>query len=439
MRTTTKARQPRTDSTAAAARPAAPAGRDRPAGAAGPGARDGSKPAGRGLSAQVCTSADEFGALEAEWDLLHGRCTAATPFQTHAWLHSWWRAYGARGAGRGLRVVLLRAAAPNAGAEGAQGAGRLVGAAAMMRVHRPFPALVPLGGAISDFSDVLLDDAYAQQAAPALAEALAGAAGSALVDFREVRPGAALERVYACWRGPRRTLPDSLCLELPAVPMDELVARLPSSRGQRVRSNLRKLAALGVERRVVAPEEVPAMLRALLALHRVQWQCRGRKVTGEHLRPRFAGHLEHAVRAMAARGAAAVTEFRLDGAVVAVDLTLLAPRLAGGYLFGADPRLRERKVDVATMLMHSGTLHLAELRDQRGSRDPAGGPGVLSLLRGDEPYKHHWRPERVVNRRLLLARGRSAALLTATAWDSAARSRAKALLRSRREGIGTAG
>ena len=31
------------------------------------------------------------------------------------------------------------------------------------------------------------------------------------------------------------------------------------------------------------------------------------------------------------------------------------------------------------------------------------GRQVLSLLRGDEPYKNHWRPRAVINQRLLLA------------------------------------
>ncbi len=59
--------------------------------------------------------------------------------------------------------------------------------------------------------------------------------------------------------------------------------------------------------------------------------------------------------------------------------------------------------------------------------------GTLSLLRGDEPYKHHWRPERVVNRRLLMARRRTAPLLTAALCDATARQRGREALRRWRE------
>ncbi|MFI0511837.1 GNAT family N-acetyltransferase [Streptomyces sp. WSLK1-5] len=356
-------------------------------------------------SVELVTDDTEFAELGADWGQLYARCAAATPFQSHAWLHSWWLSYGSRGR---LRLLLVR------------DGGELVAAAPLMRVRRPVPTLVPLGGAISDYGDVLLDDERGEEAVAALTEGLAAAARTALIDFREVRPGGAAERIYECWRGPRRRVSDSLCLELPAVPMDELVARLPSAKAQRVRAKLRKLTALGVERQVVGPEEVDAALRRLLELHRLQWQ--GRKVTSEHLRSRFCDHLVRSVGPMVRSGDAVVTEFRLGEDVVAVDLTLLSRRLAGGYLYGAHPRLRENKADVAVMLLDACAEHTR-----------TGGRGTLSLLRGNEPYKHHWRPEPVVNQRLLLARRRTAPLLSATLCDVAARRRGKELVRRWRE------
>ncbi|CAM5428437.1 Glycosyl transferase family 1 OS=Streptomyces aurantiogriseus OX=66870 GN=GCM10010251_70780 PE=4 SV=1 [Streptomyces aurantiogriseus] len=354
---------------------------------------------------QLVTDGRAFAEVAADWGRLYERCAAATPFQTHAWLHSWWLSYGRPGR---LRLVLVR--------EGAE----LVAAAPLMLRRGPVPTLVPLGGAISDYGDVLIDDERADRAAIALAEALSAAARTALIDFREVRPGGAVEYVYDRWSGPRRRMPDSLCLELPAVPMNELLSRLPSSKAQRVRAKLRKLGSLGVERHVVAPDQVGAALQRLLELHRLQWQ--GRNVTQEHLQTRFCEHLVRSVGPMVSSGDAVVTEFRLDGDVVAVDLTLLSRRLAGGYLYGAHPRLRERKADVAVMLLDACTQHTGD-----------GGLGTLSLLRGNEPYKHHWRPEPVVNQRLLLARRRTAPLMSAVVADVAARRGAKEMLRRFRE------
>jgi hypothetical protein len=313
--------------------------------------------------------------------------------------------------------------------------GDLVAAAPLMLVRQPWPALVPLGGSISDFSDVLIEDGErAGRAADALADVLATAARTALIDFREVRPGGAVERVYASWRGPRWRVPDSLCLELPALPMDDLIGRLGTAKAQqRVRAKLRKLSTLGVERRAVRPDEVDAALRRLLELHRLQWQ--GRKVTTEHLQGRFAEHLVRSVGPMVRAGDAVVTEFRVDDTVVAVDLTLLSEHLAGAYLYGAHPQLRERRADVATMLLHACAQHTGTSGGGTGGGGGGGTGGggtggrrVLSLLRGNEPYKHHWRPRPVVNQRFLLARRRTAPLLSAAVCDVAARNRGKKLL-----------
>jgi CelD/BcsL family acetyltransferase involved in cellulose biosynthesis len=46
-----------------------------------------------------------FGQLAEEWDDLVHRCASSTPFQTHAWLSSWWGCYGTVGR---LRVLVAR-------------------------------------------------------------------------------------------------------------------------------------------------------------------------------------------------------------------------------------------------------------------------------------------------------------------------------------------
>ncbi|MGW2343667.1 GNAT family N-acetyltransferase [Streptomyces sp. NPDC001661] len=349
----------------------------------------------------VCTDTADFESLREEWHRLHRSSPTATPFQSHAWLHSWWLSYGR--AGR-LRVVLVRRR------------GRLVAAAPLMLRPLPFPVLTPLGTGISDFGDVLVeegDTGASASAVKALGAGLWRLARGAVLDLREVRPGSVLGALYDDWPGPRRRYADSACLELPALSMDELVRRLPRTTAQRARAKMRKLDAAGIERRVVPAAEAGPSVHRLLELHQLQWQ--GRKVTAEHTTPRFAEHLSRSAALMAGTGDAVVTEFTLDGSLVAADLTLVSPRLAGGYLYGAHPRLREHKVDVATMLLRSYTEHLRE-----ASRSE-----VLSLLRGTEPYKLHWRPEQLVNQRLLLARSSSAPQLAALVAGIRSRSGAK--------------
>lgn len=165
-----------------------------------------------GLSVTLCRDPRQFAALEESWNRLFRGCPTATPFQSHAWLHSWWLSYGKDGR---LRIVLVRR-----GEE-------LVGAAALMLVHRPMPLLVPLGGPITDYFDVLVAAEYADQVVPALARGLHRAARGAVVDLREVRPGAAAEQLYRQWPGVSSVLADSTCMELPTLPFDELVKRMP--------------------------------------------------------------------------------------------------------------------------------------------------------------------------------------------------------------------
>ncbi|MEU6309894.1 GNAT family N-acetyltransferase [Streptomyces sp. NPDC047014] len=353
------------------------------------------------LSVTLCRDPRQFATLEEAWNRLVRACPSATPFQTHAWLHSWWLSYGKEGR---LRIVLVRRG------------GELVGAAPLMLVHRPMPLLVPLGGPITDYFDVLAAAEHAGQVVPALARGLHRAARGAVVDLREVRPGAVAEELYRQWPGIGRRLTDSTCMELPTLPFDELVKRMPASGAQRVRAKLRKTDAAGIEEHEVTEQEVPRAVRTLLRLHEKQW--RGRGVTPEHLRPRFAEHLTRATRRMVRAGEGRLTEFRLDGKVVAANVTLLSAGLSGGYLYGADPDLRARKVDVATLL----------LRYEAG-RALADGRPVVSFLRGSEPYKNHWRPRTVVNQRLLLATHALAPLLRLHESQLSGRERAVDALR----------
>lgn len=123
---------------------------------------------------------------------------------------------------------------------------------------------------------------------------------------------------------------------------------------------------------------------------------------------------------MVGNGTAALTEFRLGGEVVASNLSLESGRLSGGYLYGADPALRERKVDVSTMLLREVAQQAAD-----------GGREVLSLLRGAESYKNHWQPSPVVSQRLLLARPGLEPLLRLRESQVAVRERAAETVKAR--------
>jgi len=331
---------------------------------------------------RVAVSRDEgFTGLRDDWDDLFGRARTATPFQAYAWVRSWWDAYGVPGT---LRLALVWRGR------------RLVAAAPLMLRRRAgCPVLTPLGTPFTDFTDVLVDDDLAAEASARLAGALCAEPGWQAVHLPEVRPGGAAGTVLAgAWRGPVRRVPASLCLELPATGMEDLVRALPSHSRKTVRRRLNQLDRCGLAVREVAPADAGPAVGDLLRLHAAQWQGRG--VNRAHLTPRFRAFLDGATRDMIGTGRAALLEYRLDGQLVASSLVLLSPALAGGYLFGADPALRER-VDVTTMLL-ADALPLAHRR----------GCATMSMLRGAEEHKRRWRPAESLNEGLLLVRPGSA-------------------------------
>ncbi|MFJ9609364.1 GNAT family N-acetyltransferase [Kitasatospora sp. NPDC101176] len=345
---------------------------------------------------------DALDSLAEEWDDLAARCRTATFFQAVDWQRSWWRHYGSPG---GLRVVLVRRD------------GRLVGAGAFMRRGGPLGGLTGLGAGLADYTDVLLDDDCADRAAAEFAAALPLTRPWHCLELREVHPEAAVQRVYEHWRGGRRRFQDSLCQYLPAVPMERLLKRVPGKTAQRSRVKLRKIAEAGVEVSSTPPAEVPEALRHLLRLHFQQWQERG--VTPEHRTERFARHLTESTTGLVATGRAAVHQFRLDGELVAVNLLLLCPSFGGLYLYGAHPLLRER-LDIA------GLLFGAALDETVGAGIP-----VLGLLRGQEPYKQRWRPDRLPNQRLLFGPPGPAPAAAARAGAVRARQTAAEVLSTR--------
>jgi hypothetical protein len=115
---------------------------------------------------------------------------------------------------------------------------------------------------------------------------------------------------------------------------------------------------------------------------------------------------------MVAAGQAVLLEYRLQDRLVAVNLVVVGPALAGGYLYGAEPGLRD-EIDISTLLV---TTTMAEAHRR--------GCATMSMLRGAEPYKARWRPAEVPNRRILLAQPGSPRAL---AYTLGVRARAAAL------------
>ncbi|MGY1805910.1 GNAT family N-acetyltransferase [Blastococcus sp. SYSU D00669] len=358
---------------------------------------------------QVVTSAGELTALAADWTALYRAAPRATPFQTHAWLSSWWAAYG--GPRGRLRVALVR-----------DGAGRLVAAAPLhLRRRGPARVLAPLGGAITDFTDVLVaeddvPDGELPAVLGALQDCLLGIRGWDVLDLPEVREPSAADLLAAAWPGPRWTFESSTCMELRVGGFDDLLKRMSGKRAGEARRRLRRADALGLVAAEVPPGEVEQGVADLIRLHTQQWESRG--VTPEHVRPRFTAHLQGALAGMVADGSAALTCFSLDGEPVLASLDLVGHDMVCGYLLGVTPGLYE-KIDVTTFVLRHELEELSRA-----------GKSTFNMLRGRESYKDRWKPVVVPNRRLLLGRPR-APLAAVHAAAVRGRARVVALSRSR--------
>src|SRR4051794_33723071 len=118
-----------------------------------------SRPA-EGLAAAVVEDEREFAALEEEWEELYWEDPLATPFQSWAWLYSWWEAYGD---GHSLRIIALR-----------NGEGLLVSLLPLMlrRNRLGFGRLMFLGTGMSDHLDVLVRGGWEAKVAKAAAGAI---------------------------------------------------------------------------------------------------------------------------------------------------------------------------------------------------------------------------------------------------------------------------
>lgn len=329
-----------------------------------------------GPAAEVVGEHAAFDALAGEWAELYDATPTASPFQSHAWLSAWARAYVRPGR---LRVVLVRSA------------GRLVAAAPLYQDRRgPWPVLTPLGSALADFSDVLIAEDGGPQAADALTQALLGLPGWRVLDLPEVRPDAAAQQWAGSWPGRVTRLDAATSLELPVGELADVLSRLPGRSAKVVRRKLRRVDELGVVATDVAPQDVPAAVADMLRLHHEQWHGRG--MTPEHGSGTFAVHLTEAMEGMVAAGSARITEYRIDGELLASQLYVVGHGLVGSYLAGIAPALREM-VDVAALMLREDLRLAVSLGVPR-----------YSMMRGVEEYKLRWRPEAVVHERLVLAR-----------------------------------
>jgi CelD/BcsL family acetyltransferase involved in cellulose biosynthesis len=132
-----------------------------------------------------------FAELEEEWEDLHRRCPRATPFQSWAWLYSWWEYYGG---GYELRLITVR-----------NPRGLLVGIFPFMVEFRSVYVgrLLFVGTELSDYLDVIVRAGWEDKVLESGVQALKKLECWHIADLQQLRPEAAAWGIRRWWDGPR--------------------------------------------------------------------------------------------------------------------------------------------------------------------------------------------------------------------------------------------
>jgi CelD/BcsL family acetyltransferase involved in cellulose biosynthesis len=332
------------------------------------------------LDVAVLTDTQAFAALEKEWDDLYHTCPIATPYQSWAWLYSWWESYGE---GRELRLITVR------------DEGLLVGLIPLMLLKRGwgFRVLCFMGSGLSPYLDILAKEGWEAKVSEAVRHALRQMNSWHVADLEQVYPTAVAWSIFRDWDGPRTYLQRGNYDVMDVKPWDELLMSIRKSVRSNARSALRRAEGDGVRCVPVAPEGAERAARRLAALHRELLQ--GRDTDPEHLSGRFESLLVAATRRMTARGLGGISEFWRDGEVIISYFFAVGHGFTFLYQVGASEEARRRYQWSSLMIWNA--LNIARSKNST----------CLSLGLGEHPYKLHWAPRKVPYYRMILGQGRT--------------------------------
>jgi CelD/BcsL family acetyltransferase involved in cellulose biosynthesis len=333
------------------------------------------------LDTAVLRDTKEFASLHEEWDELYERCPSATPFQSWAWLYSWWEHYGE--ARYGLRLVTVRSE------------GSLVGLLPLM-VRRG--RLLLLGDSVrmlykrivTPYKDVLVRKGWEEPVARAGVRALEEVGAWWVADLQELMPGAAAWEVLRKWDRPKTSVPIGDYVLMRVDSWDELLSTLSKNRRSSARRTVRRAAEDGLRREQAGAEDAQQAARTLVNLHGELW--RGRRIDPEDLTPRYEAFMQAAARRMTTRGIGRISEFRREDAVLVSQFLVFDKDFVGAYVIGASEEASRRYQLEA--LANWDAIEVACSRDD----------AYVSLMDYASQEKLQWATEVVTSHRIILGR-----------------------------------
>ncbi len=327
----------------------------------------------------------DFASLDA-WSATWNELARGIPFRRWEWVETWWRHYGCDEFGRprrGFQLFLLAVWAHNGTLIGVAPWYRLAGTSGALAVH-----FLGDGEVCSDYLSVLCTAGQEEPVASALADWLSAPPTEDTqrwdrleligIDATDEAVGRLLENLQAhgnvvhhcpTFNGWRVALPAT---------WDEYLMILSKPHRNRLRRAYRNYFETGrvKVRHAHTPDEIAQAFAILIQLHQGRWKFRGQP--GCFASSTFeAFHREISARLMSV-GRAAVNWLELDGRPLAAEYQLIGDDITFAYQSGIDTGRLDDKPG-----------HLANMASLKRAIEQ--GQYAYDFLRGDEPYKAHWR------------------------------------------------
>lgn len=364
------------------------------------------------LSVELVEQPSQLDSLAGEWNALDG----GVPFRSHPWLTTWWKHYADPSRQR-LHVLLVRSS----------GSDQIVGLAPWYLHHSRTrgDVLRPLGAGevCSDHLTILCDNANAPQVAKCIANHLAHSDAWHRLELDAVDQSDECMQHLASELGQREcgiaTRQEGNCwsIDLPAT-WDEFLALQSKSH----RKQLRRAAdrVLDTPRSKWHPAETLEDFRQAWPIF-VDLHQRRRTSLGEpgcFASHRFAAFHAEVAPLMLERGQLRLGWLELDAVPAAAEYHFAGPQATYAYQGGVDP---DRLQDEPGRLSNIATIRRA-IQQQHSTFD---------FLRGDEPYKAHWRAvaQPTYRLRVMAPRHSHNWLLQTADWADSVASAFKASLR----------
>jgi CelD/BcsL family acetyltransferase involved in cellulose biosynthesis len=310
------------------------------------------------LATNLVSDFQTLAALAPQWWDLWERSPYATPFQSPAWLLSWWEEFrpGDLLCGVATAEGRLKALFPF-----------------YLEEREGGPRLLPIGISLSDYLDVLVD-AQCPEAAHAVTKLMCEARWASW-SFEEMPPGAAaasLPRPASCLE---KMSPQETCPVLQLLEGCDLESCVPARRRRQLRRAHVIAATLGEPHISRCEQDSQHFLDVLFDLHRSRW--RERDEAGVLADAQVQNFHRAVLPRLAAAGLARCYLLALGHRPIAAYYGLLHRGRAYAYLGGFDPAFAEAS---------PGAILIGQAIVDAISE----GVSEFHFLRGREAYKYGW-------------------------------------------------